>query len=389
MRCYPDLFPDGCFGQNDPLRKVPISEAEYCKARLRSINPRLKQNKKFLFDHQNKHLMREINSGVFCTTNIHTFDAEMTAEKAVDKIQRGDLDKPISTIFSKVRGTQEYFKIPKWNSETMIRNYGPATWFMTFSPTEWLWPDFKEFLRKVNPNIDKSKCLAELSSIDPVGTAAYINARFDTFLKFLHGPENPKGKIKHYFLRREYQNRCVTHFPCLFWIESAPIIGENTENEISDFIQRYVTCSLPKKNEELFELMDTVQRHYCNHYCTKTFYGCSNSCRTKYCRFKFPRNEKSYFVLNDVAAAIAARKTPKNLRLYELPRKTDEIYINDYNPACLKVTRCNIDLQFISEKSCKVTEYVNKYCTKAETAQLQDPFSKSAVYEFCVMVSGL
>ena len=94
----------------------------------------------------------------------------------------------------------------------MIRSYGPATWFLTFSPTEWLWPDFKDYLLKVNPNLDSSKIISELSSIDPVGTAAYINARFEAFLNFLKGPDNPIGKITHYFLRREYQNRCVTHF---------------------------------------------------------------------------------------------------------------------------------------------------------------------------------
>ena len=133
-------------------------------------------------------------------------------------------------------------------------------------------------------------------------------------------------------------------------------------------MQKYLTCSLPDKDDELYELVDTVQRHYCNNYCTKTYH--SRSCNRKYCIFKFPRNERTNFILNDVAASIAARKTPKNMRMYELPRKSNEVFINDYNRKCLLQARCNIDLQFISESSCKVSEYVCKYSTKAETANL-------------------
>ena len=219
LRCFPDLFPDAKYGQNDPARKIPISESAYAKARLRSINPKFKQKKSYLFHLHNKQVMRELSSGIFSTTNIHTFDKNMTTEFALNKIQRGDLDKPISSIFSKVRGTQEYFKIPKWNLETMIRNYGPATWFLTFSPTEWLWPDLKAFLLEVNPNLDSSKTIAELCSLDPFGMSMYVNHRFEAILKFLHGPDNPIGKIRHFFLRREYQNRCVTHFHYIFWVE--------------------------------------------------------------------------------------------------------------------------------------------------------------------------
>ena len=44
--------------------------------------------------------MRAISAGVFSATASQTFDKNMTAGKAFEKIQRGDLDKPISSIFS-------------------------------------------------------------------------------------------------------------------------------------------------------------------------------------------------------------------------------------------------------------------------------------------------
>jgi len=32
----------------------------------------------------------------------------------------------------------------------MTQHYGPATWFLTLSPSEWLWDDLGEFIREVN-----------------------------------------------------------------------------------------------------------------------------------------------------------------------------------------------------------------------------------------------
>ena len=65
-------------------------------------------------------------------------------------------------------------------------------------------------------------------------------------------------------------------------------------------------------------------------------------------------------------------------RLYELPRKSGEERINDYNPACLYVAQCNIDLQFIKEESSTVCDYICKYQTKAEKTGLNLKFGKSA-----------
>ena len=229
---------------------------------------------------------------------------------------------------------------------------------------------------KVNSDLDEKMTIAQLTAADPVNTAIFIDNKFNAFVKFLHGPDEPIGKIKHYFIRREYQGRCVTHFHCMIWIENAPIIGINSEEEISAFIQKYVTCQLPDKNDPLFELVNTVQRHHCNKYCKRTFKGKRSS--ADYCRFKFPRGERQKFVLNDVAKSIAARKTPNKIRLYDLPRTKDEVDINDYNPVLLSVARSNIDLQFISEKSCTVCQYICKYSTKAEKANIEIDFSKSA-----------
>jgi len=32
----------------------------------------------------------------------------------------------------------------------MTQHYGSATWFLTLSPSEWLWEDLDEYIREVN-----------------------------------------------------------------------------------------------------------------------------------------------------------------------------------------------------------------------------------------------
>ena len=64
---------------------------------------------------------------------------------------------------------------------------------------------------------------------------------------------------------------------------------------------------------------------------------------------------------------VVGRKCLKaNSRLYDLPRKSNEVRINDYNPAILLALEGNMDIQFIAAKSAILNWYCTKYTTKAE-----------------------
>ena len=205
VRVHPTLFPDAKYGLNDPERRVPISETEYAKSRLRSKHPKFRQNKSYCFHLHHHRVMKQLSNGIYNTLNIQNFDSNLTNDELSKKIERGELDKNIATIFSQIRGTQEYLKIPRWNVETMLRNYGPATWFLTFSPTEWMWPRLKRYLLDCNPNLSESMTIAQLTSADPVGTAIFVEKKFQPFMKFLQGPTNPIGKVK--------DDVCLTSIP--------------------------------------------------------------------------------------------------------------------------------------------------------------------------------
>ena len=68
----------------------------------------------------------------------------------------------------------------------------------------------------------------------------------------------------------------------LFVIENAPQIDVNTDEEVVQFIDEYVTFKLPSEDDGLLDIVKTVQHHSKRH---------SKSCRKRntVCRFNFPR----------------------------------------------------------------------------------------------------
>ena len=231
--CFPELYPDGKYGENYE-REIEVKKSDFARSKLLNKDHKFRQSIPYLFYLHNLKVLRELSNGINATMYTHK-NKSMTRNEMLNKIENGELDQDISLIFSNVRGTEENLKIPRLNLQSMLRNYGPATWFLTFSPTEWLWPELKGYLLKINENFTESMSIAELTAKDPVSTAIFINNRFEAFLKFLTSADNPLGKINHHFIRREYQGRGVSHFHCLLWVEDSPTIGVDSEEKIAQF----------------------------------------------------------------------------------------------------------------------------------------------------------
>ena len=87
----------------------------------------------------------------------------------------------------------------------------------------------------------------------------------------------PIGKLLDYFYRVEFQQRGFPHIHMLVWIENAPTLETNSEREIVQFVDKYLTCNTD--NEKTANLVG-LQSH--KH---------SRTCRKKgkpKCRFGFP-----------------------------------------------------------------------------------------------------
>ena len=136
-----------------------------------------------------------------------------------------------------------------------------------------------------------------------------------------------------------------------------------------------ITCRIPYKNKEptLHKHVLNYQSHKCGNYCRRVVKSKSNGKFTTTCCFSYPRKFTKEFILHDVVSSIVGRLTNNfKKRLYDLPRKSNEECINDYNPDLLLFWGGNMDIQFVSEHSYFISNYVTKYVTKSEKSNLEN-----------------
>ncbi len=113
----------------------------------------------------------------------------------------------------------------------------------------------------------------ELLCRNPVTAARMFDYRWHCFLReVLMSPSQPIGKIVDHFYRVEFPQRCSPHVHCLFWIEGAPRTNKNTDEDVVEFIDKYVTCELPSDDDTLLDIVSSVQTHSKRHSksCKKT-----------------------------------------------------------------------------------------------------------------------
>ncbi|XP_024872055.1 uncharacterized protein LOC112454736 [Temnothorax curvispinosus] len=363
------LFPFGIDGRHQ-ARRVKLHDHEFDKCCLMSKHPQFRLNIQFVFFLYNLYTFRQINRGIYsklCTTKRYT------ASEYLEALQTDVLESDLSTIFATIRNTEQYWRIPRSNLRCMTQEYGPATWFVTWSPAEWLMPDLAAYLREVNGWPDDSTPISVLVAKDLVSTSRFLDNKFKAFLDFICSKDNPIGKVAHYFWRREYQGRGIQHFHLLIWIEGAPIIGKSSVEEVSQFILQHITCEMPDPNISplLYRRVNTHQRHKHNDYCFRSKKVGRKTIRV--CRFGFPRPVTETLILKDVISSIAGRKRLKHRsRLYHVPRKHDEININDYHSVLLTVLEGNVDIQYVSETSTLLTWYITKYVNKPGKCEISD-----------------
>ncbi len=168
--------------------------------------------------------------------------------------------------------------------------------------------------------------------------------------------------------------RGAPHYHVLLWIEGAPVMGFDPDEKVLAWILKRITCNIPDPttDSELYSLVTRYQMHKCTKYCMKT--RKINGHFMRRCKSNFPRSVTSKACLNlPVEASLAKFK-----RIYDLPRKAEEVRINDYNPLLLYLWKSNIDIQYIAESSMALAGYVTSYVTKAEKSDLQDVWADLA-----------
>ena len=288
----------------------------------------------------------------------------------------------------------------------MIRQLSLPTWFMSLSAADTRWTDLLKMLAKLNDGIDYSEKELENSSWqektklvqkDPVTCSRYFDHRVQEFLNtVLKSSCEPIGKLLDYFNRVEFQQRGSPHIHMLVLIENAPTLEKNSEREIVQFVDKYLTCNTD--NEKTANLVG-LQSH--KH---------SRTCRKKgkpICRFGFPlpplprtmllypleedvdkykkKNTELLKAMNEykdnvdmtfeeflenfakmdfddyIKCIRSSLKAPKVF----LKRKTKDMRINLFNEGILCAWKANLDIQIVLEPyGC--ASYIVGYISKSQ-----------------------
>eukprot|EP00116_Pleurobrachia_bachei_P000345 sb/3460607/ len=373
---FPELFFYGVGSLLDTRSKdLKCNPLQYSQTRLLSYHPHFRHNCQYLFYLVGQHVRRRITRSVFGALRNVQSVKNITAGKFVEMIKNNDpsIKRKVTACLRDIPGTQQYWSSVKQKLLAQTQQFGPPTFFLTLSPAEYTWPELISTLRELNkdlPGID-SLSDSELLVKEPVLTALYIHSRFTAILDFIKSAK-PLGKVVSHFVRYEYQTRGTVHFHCFLWIEGAPVIGEQSDQEVATFIQSLITCRMPDKVTEptLYEFVTKHQKHSCRSYCLKKVGNSKGKC-VRMCRFGYPHHPIDCLLLRDVLTSIVGRATHKfKKRLYDLPRTTEERYINAYNPILLLLWGGNMDIQYIAENSFSIVGYVTKYMLKEEKSNI-------------------
>ncbi|XP_072562264.1 uncharacterized protein [Paramormyrops kingsleyae] len=416
-KCFPVLFPKGT-GTFHERRKEKLTLSRYLNTRILNADGRFGKNLDYIFYGQYLSELQQVVSNVSIAVR-KGYDAwdksTVTSETLTNK---ESLQKMFNfdegyKFLRPIRGTPVFWQSVQKDLFAMVRQLGIPTWFCSFSSADLRWTELMTAIFKQDgidassAELDWSERCALLKN-NPVTAARMFDYRFHCFLKdVIMSEAQPIGKIVDYFYRIEFQQRGSPHTHCLFWVEDAPKVGKDDEDEISAFIDHYVTCEMPEGNDEMHEIVCGVQQHSKRH---------SKTCKKKgkTCRFNFPRppSNRTFVsscklgdgqtdgqplkkevadaimkkvkdaVLNpdanyesvdslfstigisqEIFEAAYSRITKKTTIV--LKRRPCEVWVNQYNRDLLRCWNANMDIQFVVDAySCIV--YIISYISKAE-----------------------
>ncbi|XP_072023189.1 uncharacterized protein [Amphiura filiformis] len=426
-KCFPVEFPDGSNTYNES-REQKLSPSRYFNARLFSADNRFARNPEYIFFALYCTEVHQIHSNVSIATRIgctKTSDGKkITASMLRDHEQVKQLIKRDEgyRFLAQLRGTPAYWEKSKKDIFAMIRQLGIPTFFVTFSAADRRWIEIHNSILKMlgkppmTPEEHKNMSWDEHCDIimsNPVAAAKLFQERLHTFINdVIMSPANPIGKVKDYFYRTEFQQRGWPHIHMVAWVENAPQMGEDPDNEVLEFVDRYISCEIPPETDpELHEIVTSVQVHSKNH---------TRSCRKtgKTCRFNFPkppsdrtfictptaerdendeehqetldRETKAKNMLNNIwellqnpdhdfadfydvlcLAGIGqdefeqALETLSKRQTMYLKRRLEDQWINNYNPDLIRCWNGNMDIQYVLDPYACVM-YIVSYITKSE-----------------------
>ena len=404
---YPDIF----VGQRRQTeRPTIVNYSDLVKVELMNKDRRAAQNIENLFFKTKKMQMKIITGQTTIALRRHkpnqtpTTASNFKTDDSINNIIKTDQG---YQFLKTVRGSPPYFERAKKDVFAMIRQLGPATFFLSLSAAETKWTHLLKNLGKI---VDKKEytdkevkqmkwpTISRLIQSDPITCARHFEYQLQTFVnEFLKSKTAPLGELLDFFYRIEMQHRGSCHVHMIIWIKNAPSPSETSPKALTKYIDKHITCKRPK-TEDSYDLI-MRQRHHHTDTCKK------NNAST--CRFNYPQppmerttildpinkddpkikdHRKNWQTIKnflddyDTTKSMSFRTMLKTMKLTEseyttavqtsirskkifLKRSLREIHINNYNKHTLKAWQANMDIQFILDTYACAT-YVVQYITK-------------------------
>ena len=405
----PDKF---CFGNGafNTERPRKLTYRKYFNQRLLDIDGRFAKDLDYLFVAQYiveaKQVLDDGNNFIWSQKP----NTQLTASQAKDHTVLSQfVRKDKAYRFMKnIRGSPPYYQHTFYDLLAMIRQLGTPTWFFTLSAADMKWPDMIQTIAKqygVHYTDEQVNALSfdEKSNWlrrNPVTAARHFQYRLNTFFQeFLKSAAKPLGEIVDYGIRIEFQARGSPHAHCVIWVKDAPKYGVNNDNEVCDFIDKYISCAIPEQEGKLKDLVLLLQQHKHSTYCK----------RNKTCRFNFPKPptcktliatpdpdssvvKSAQSVLAKVHKVLADGHTDLSLNeilirakvspneytealevsskgsVVVLKRQPNEINIKNYNGPVTLAWQANTDIQYVLINAYACIMYVASYIMKTDRA---------------------
>ena len=429
---FPVQFPDGT-NTFDEEREVKLPPSRYFHTRLFNVDNRFAKDANYLFFAQFTNEIYQAKASISIQlrkSKPHGKDGrKFNSSMLRNKQQMHEMIKKneVTRFMEPLRGTPAYWEKTMRDLFAMLRQIGTPTFFCTFSAAEMRWPEVITAIKlqqgtsvQFNDLDWMMKC--DILNSNPVTAMRMFDQRVDTFIKkVILANANPIGKVIDFFYRVEFQQRGSPHIHCLFWVKDAPEFDKDTDEEICDFVDEYISCELPhnERDPELHTIVAEVQSHSKNH---------SKSCKkgNKECRYGFPKAPvRNTFIsrpspTEDDSDEMERERKDAKLKLQEIwdllkgkdttfenitdllnathttydeyikairicskscqivmRRNTQDVWVNGYNKNLLRIWNANIDIQYILNPYCCIM-YIVSYITKGEhelSALLKEAFN--------------
>ena len=302
---FPKDYSTGKYHFNEE-RDVPITPSKYIHARLKCCDDRFASNPQYIF-HALDWVERNAVSSSIHFAERKQFQSDVSAGQLMnsDNVRRMISDDQIFASFKNIRGTPQYFHNMMLDVLAKVRQFGVPTFFLTFSAAEFHWP---EIIKIVARQYGETLTTEQVNAMDWSTKAGYIKRNPVTvsrqidyifrqvFGKVIYSGMHPIGQVLNHDDRREFQSRGVEHVHTSIHVVGAPKIDENEDSDVVEFIDKYITCSMPDENQypDLQKSVKSVQTHHHTITCRKK--------KGVTCRFNapWPPSEKTCIIRGNI-----------------------------------------------------------------------------------------